>query len=239
MSFNIQNFNSNLNQYGVSKQSHFEVFFPLHNGDQRAANGQQLNLGFRCETAMLPGQSIATVENRTYGPQRKMAYGNIYTDMSFSLLCSTNLREKVFFDDWVNYIVGVNSSTNNHTYDVKYFIDYARPVNIKQFDPNGKVIYSVNLIQAYPLAVSPLSLNHDSSDVHKLSVTMTYHRWELDHNWVDGTLPQPKPAMGLGSFLGGWVGPVLGVASGFLPSRAAQILGASTAIPNIARNLGF
>ena len=240
MAFNINNFNSNLNEYGVAKASHFEVYFTfpefLNFDTKLVMDNFTPHFGFRCETAELPGQSVATTENRIYGPQRKIAYGNIYTDMNFTLLCSTTLREKVFFDNWINKIVGVGDRQTS-TYDVSYLADYKSDVIIKQYDEVGNPSYTVKLIDAFPTIVSPLSLNHGSQEVHKVNVSMTYYRWEFDQVWEDKKMEPREPSHSWGAWLGAF-GTVAGAVSSRLPPGVAQAVGAATGIPSAVQNIG-
>lgn len=247
MSFDIREFTSNINQRGVSKQSHFDVFFGAPNipaeayGDLQDIFGMGRHLALRTETTELPGQSVATIEHRIYGPSRKVGYGTIYNDISFSMLCSHNLREKVFFDRWVEHIAGTGNVTEN-PFDVKYFNEYKSNVIINQYanDSSKRVIYSVELIDAFPTIVSALPVNHEGTEAHKLNVTMTFHRWKLNDAWKDEIFEVRRP--GFGSFLGTFGPGILGVAAGVIGShiddeRITQAFGALTSAPALARNI--
>ena len=239
MSFDINKFKGSISEWGVSKQSHFDVFFTIPGTPTSSVPTMaKEHLAFRCESAEMPGQSLATVEHRVIGPARKMAYGNIYTDINLTMLCSYNLREKIFFDEWMDFISGVNNKEQEDRYDVQYFNDYTVDVEINQYEPSKSksVVYSVKLIKAYPISVSPLSLNHDSNEVHKLTVTLTFHKWEA-LPFTDKKLETRPPAPNFGAFAGVF-GTAAGVLASQLPPGAAQTLGAATAIPSIMRNVG-
>jgi hypothetical protein len=226
MAFNINEFRSEIGKGGISKQSHFDMFFGIPTGlnFSPVSTGSALGRGlaFRCETAELPGVSLATVDHRVYGPARKIAYGNIYTDMTISLLCSHDLKEKVFFDRWIEEISGSGQKSN--TYDVKYLTDYKADQFIFQYDEKGRKQYAVQLIDAYPIATSPLSLNKDSNELHKITVTMTYHRWQRI-GWHESVSPLPPPTAGRGSFVAA-ASAIGGAAASFLPASGQQAIGA-------------
>jgi hypothetical protein len=226
MAFNINEFRSEIGKGGIAKQSHFDLFvgIPRDINFSPVQTGSALGraLAFRCETAELPGVSLATIDHRVYGPARKIAYGNIYTDMTLSFLCSHDLKEKVFFDRWIEEISGSGQKSN--TYDVKYLSQYKADQFIFQYDEKGNRQYAVQLIDAYPTLVSPLSLNRDSNELHKVSVTMTYHRWQRIL-WDDSIIPLPPATANRGSFVAG-VSAVGGAVASFLPAAGQQAIGA-------------
>ena len=60
------------------------------------------NLKMRCENANLPGRTLATIEQKTYGPIEKYPYLNTYTDLDLTFIVDGDMNQKVFFDGWLN-----------------------------------------------------------------------------------------------------------------------------------------
>jgi hypothetical protein len=226
MAFDVNQFRSEIGKGGISKQSHFDVFFgiPRDINFSPISTGSALGRGlaFRCETAELPGVSLQTIDHKIYGPARKIAYANAYNDINFSFLCSHDLKEKVFFDRWIEEISGSGQKSN--TYDVKYLSQYKADQFIYQYDEKGRKQYACQLIDAYPITVSPLSLNRDSDGLHKINVTMTYHRWTRIL-WKESVIPLPPPTAGRGSFVAA-ASAIGGAAASFLPASGQQAIGA-------------
>jgi hypothetical protein len=125
----------------------------------------------RCENAELPGRTIATTSMKIYGVEEKFPYMSSYNDMSLTFIVSDNMKEKKFFDAWLNWI------NPNTSYNVKYKKDYSVGLRINQYDVQNKVSYSVDLADAFPIAVNGMDLNWSADGYHKLTVTFAYTSW--------------------------------------------------------------
>lgn len=172
----LSDFLVDIQSRGVSHSSLFEVQFSVPLGITKVM--QQWRPSFdprilpvRCEMAELPGQQLMTSDNKTYGPTYKMPFQVMYNEMNLSFIVSSNMDERYFFDAWMGLI-----KTDSDNYG--YYNDFVVPLTITQFDTAGNGVYRVRLINAFPTAVTPLTLNWQDSDVHKLSVTFAYERFE-------------------------------------------------------------
>lgn len=134
--------------------------------------GSSRRLSFRCENAELPGRAISTSSMKIYGPEEKYPYQTNYNDINLTFIVGDDMREKVFFDAWLEWI---NPSL---THNFKYKIDYAVPLRINQYDLSNKISYSVDLLEAYPIGINSLDLDWSSDGHHKLSVTFAFTRWK-------------------------------------------------------------
>jgi hypothetical protein len=128
-------------------------------------------LTFRCESANLPGRSLATADQKIYNITEKFPYQTTYNDMDLTFIVSDDMLEKEFFDAWMEFI---NPST---TFNMKYKGDYATTVTISQYDVTNKLSYSIELIDAYPIAVNQMDLDWSSDGTHKLTVVLAYSYW--------------------------------------------------------------
>lgn len=130
------------------------------------------DLKYRCEAAQLPGRTLATLEQRTYGPVEKFPYMNTYNDIDMVFLVDDDMNQKVFFDAWMNYINPL------YNYNFRYKSDYSTVLTVNQYDVNGQLSYSVNMFDAYPVSMNQLDLDWAGEGVHKLSVTFAYTYWQ-------------------------------------------------------------
>lgn len=247
MSFDINTFRSNLNQYGVARKSHFDVLISpggINRTQRDALPFTNLNvdadfqrvLSMRCETANFPGRSILTTENRIYGPTRKYAYGTNHGELSMSFLCSKNFRERVFFEQWQENIVGLDKLNDTYnTYSMGYYDDYTANLGIRQYNEAGGKEYSVLFRRAYPVNIGPMELDRGSEDLQRFSVDFTFEYWTRSSDWFDEAMQVATP-FSLGIF-GGVIGAVGGVLGSRLPVSAQRGIGAATGIPNIINNI--
>ena len=130
------------------------------------------SLNYRCENANLPGRTLATTEQKTYGPIEKYPYLSTYNDMDLTFIVDDDMSQKLFFDGWLNYI---NPQYNNN---IRFKGDYATIITINQYDVTNTLSYSVNLYDAYPISMNQLDLDWAGDGHHKLVVTFAYTYWQ-------------------------------------------------------------
>lgn len=129
-------------------------------------------LKYRCENAQLPGRTLATTERKTYGPIEKLPYLTTYNDIDLTFLVDGDMNQKFIFDAWLNLVNP--KSTNNFNYKN----EYATSMVINQYDLQNKLVYSVELFDAYPISINQMDLDWGSDSVHKLTVTFAYTKWQ-------------------------------------------------------------
>jgi len=154
----------------LARPSKFDVNIPVPLG-LVPYRGTSRMLTMRCENAELPGRTIATTTAKIYGVDEKFPYMTSYNDMSLTFIVSDDMKEKKFFDAWLNWI---NPNTN---FNVKYKQDFSVALRINQYDVQNQVSYSVDLVDAFPIAVNQMDLNWGSDGYHKVTVTFAYTSW--------------------------------------------------------------
>lgn len=154
----------------LARPSRFDVTITPPSTLLFGTNMTARTLSYRCETAQLPGRTFATADRKTYGPIEKVPYISTYEDIELTFLVDDLMKEKYFFDAWLNF---VNPITN----DFNYKNEYATTLLINQYDSQNNKIYSAELIDAYPISINQLDLDWSSADVHKLTVTFAYTKW--------------------------------------------------------------
>ena len=170
MPANINQFLSSLSRRGPARSNRFDASFPVPLPLVLYRTiAQQLSL--RCEVADLPGRNFSTLEQKIYGPTEKFPYQPNYNEMSMAFLVSESMAEKQFFDAWMDLI---NPVTN---FNFKYKSEYVTPITINQYAQTGEKIYSIDLIDAFPLTVNQLDLDWSSDSNHKLMVSVAYTYW--------------------------------------------------------------
>jgi hypothetical protein len=134
--------------------------------------GYARELKYRCETAQLPGRSLATLEQKTYGPIEKHPYMSTYNDIDLTFIVEDGMEQRIFFDSWINFI---NPTYNNN---FRYKDTYAINLGINQYNLQNDLTYSVNLYEAYPVSMNQLDLDWNGEGYHKLTVTFAYTYWK-------------------------------------------------------------
>ena len=131
-------------------------------------------MSFRCESAELPGRSHTTNSQQIYGPVRKIPYNSSYIDTTLTFMCSNNsMAEKRYFDEWQDEIQDPDS------FDVAYYDDLTGLVSVDILNEKNEEIYSVDMIEAYPLNVSSINVGWGQNNEYmKFSVTFSFRKWK-------------------------------------------------------------
>lgn len=171
MGRSINDFRASLDT-DLARPARFDVEIPVPIKLMRY-QGTARKLSFRCESAQLPSRTLSTIERKIYGPTEKMASGTIYNDLQLTFAVSDDMKEKTFFDEWMELIHPKTS------YDMVYREDYITPVTINQYGVDNQLTYSTTLIDAFPISVNQLDLDwSNENSYHKLTVVFAYYRWE-------------------------------------------------------------
>jgi hypothetical protein len=169
----------------LARPSRFDVFIPIPNAVSTLIDSSVLS--FRCESADLPGRALATTTQKIYGPEQKFPYQTTYNDINMTFICTENMIEKVFFDQWLNTI----NPNIGYGYDFRYKEDYASDIKIRQYDIQNEISYQVALYKAFPIGVNDLQLDWSSDGYHKLTVTFAYNEWQKLDNYVQPQASKP------------------------------------------------
>jgi len=162
---------------GISRPNRFEVDI-FSAGDPGASNNLSADdkyVSLRCQSIDLPGRNMETSPNENvYGPVYEVVRGlTLAGTMSATFLLDENLNIKRYFDNWQKEMYDVE------TYDIKYYVSYARDMTIKQLSGRNEVVFSCNVLEVYPKTIELIGLNHNSrSEASVLSVTLAYRDWE-------------------------------------------------------------
>jgi len=142
---------------------------------------------FRCEKAELPGRTLATSEDAVgSGPSLKLPYDVTYNDMTLSIICSTDMKERVFFEQWMDKIIAPAGNSNSAGL-LSYYEEYALGVTLKveQLDESGDFLIAYVLQDIYPTALTPMNASWDETNTYqRFGVTLAYryHTYGIPFN---------------------------------------------------------
>ena len=178
---------------GFARNNRFLVTLPSFGGGglfgffTEGASPRELNI--LCSNATLPAKQILTSERRIGMEFQKIAYGYAVDDVSMTFYLMNDYGVKEYFDSWRKVIVDEDAMTSG------YKNEYARTVTIhqlrqplagfsKQVGPirfsggiGGGTVYSVDLLEAFPIASSAVELSNDLDGLVQFSVTFAYTNW--------------------------------------------------------------
>ena len=156
-------------------------------GGGGGASPRELNI--LCSNATMPAKQILTNDRRIGMEFQKVAYGYAVDDVSMTFYLMNDYGIKDYFDSWRSTILDEVGQASN------YKNEYAKTVTIhqlrqplkgfsKQLGPirfnagiGGGSVYSVDLLEAFPISSSAIELNNDLDGLVQLTVTFAYTNW--------------------------------------------------------------
>ena len=139
-------------------------------------------LALQCETAELPGRTLLTQDAKVYGPTFKVPYQSQYNDINLGFICTNDFYERKLFDRWLEAIVP--NDTNNARFPKGKETYYMTNIKIVQYDDFIKQIHAIELIDAFPIGISPQSLSWSDENFHRLQIQFAYQKYRVIY---DGT----------------------------------------------------
>jgi len=159
---------------GYALPSRYEVIIT----SPAAGNARKISL--RCESVDLPGRSLNTTpDSNMYGIAPEIVDGITFGGtLAMTFQSSSDLEERVFFESWQEM------AWNKGTWNVGYYKDYIKEIEIYVLDINNTRRYGIKLMECFPKEIGPSSLSYtQATDIIKIPVTMQYKYWEtLDIN---------------------------------------------------------
>lgn len=157
---------------GVSKANRFDIVCTLPPNITSDDRGRDLSLV--CESALIPGKQITSIEYSMYGHNIKVPTSFIQEDVTLVFNITNDYYAKRIFDVWQNSVIG------NRSFNLAYDSEYKVDVLIRALDEDDKVTYTAKLYGAYPISVQAMTIdNNADSQVQKLTVVMCYNDWDL------------------------------------------------------------
>jgi len=142
--------------------------------------GDARKVSMRCETIDLPGRALNTsTDSNMYGIAPEIVDGITFGGtIAMNFQASSDLEERVFFESWQEM------AWDKGTWNVKYYKDYIKEIEIYVLDVKNTRRYGIKLMECFPKEIGPTSLDWGpAGDIIKIPVTMQYKYWDtLDIN---------------------------------------------------------
>ena len=135
------------------------------------------SIALMCESIEFPGQNFSSQPDLLrYGPSREMATGVTYAPITASFICSPDMYEKRFFENWQLLVMDM------YTWEPRFYKDYIGGLKVYQLDRANNTTYVVELFEVYPKTITAQDLGYAQADAfHTVSVELMFHHWE----WSD------------------------------------------------------
>ena len=123
----------------------------------------------------MPGRQLTTADRIIGVISQKVATGFVNDEVNLTFLGLNNYVARKYFEDWQHY--ALNEDTN----EVRYKNEYAKTVTIQQLDMQHRVMYSVDLLGAFPTTILNIDFSNDNGQPVEVTVNLTYTKWRRNN----------------------------------------------------------
>jgi len=177
---NISTIRNYLNkQGGPANSNRYIVTIPPPKGLAELPEWSTESLSIVCETANLPGLGFETSTIPDIGPPYVYPFDATFEDFELSFICSENMQERSFFNNWFLMIHPINDS-NFPLWNFRE--EYVTDINITKYDIANNITYKIQIVEAFPITMPDQEIGYDNNEVLKLNVTFNYSRWVILEN---------------------------------------------------------
>jgi len=134
-------------------------------------------IDFLALTAMMPGKSFTTTEQRIYGINKTVPYETTYDPILLTMLNPADWSTRKFWDEWLDHIQNPGSK------NMRYYKSMIGQVEISHYDETTTEVnssnarYSVVLTEAWPERISPYALGWENTDLGNFEISIRYKQW--------------------------------------------------------------
>jgi len=177
---------------GVARTNQFMVLINFPFG---VSGTETEGLALRCDAVTMPGRTMNTTPNtERYGPATQIVDGWTYEDITCSFLADENFKIKDMFSEWQYSMFGAGnvfygSGGPTPSFNMGFYKDYVRPLDIYSIDRNNVKKHGVRLVEAFPKTINANEFNMETiNELQKVSVSFAYRYWhEIDAEGADKT----------------------------------------------------
>ena len=119
------------------------------------------SIALMCESIEFPGQNFSSQPDLLrYGPSREMATGVTYAPITATFICSPDMYEKRFFENWQLLVMDM------YTWEPRFYKDYIGGLKVYQLDRANNATYVVELFEVYPKTITAQDLGYATNDAY-------------------------------------------------------------------------
>tara|TARA_B100001094_G_scaffold309884_1_gene343966 strand:- start:707 stop:1252 length:546 start_codon:yes stop_codon:yes gene_type:complete len=153
--FTIKQLATALQSYPPLRSNQYEVYI-----QPPQALGGGLGGPYFASSVQFPGRSLATVERRTFGPQRDMPYERLFSgdlDITFTLTKGGFMRD--YFEKWMDEIIDPETNRIKNSRE-----RYLGELQIDVTGTDGSTEYGITVLEVFPKSISPVQLSYRSEN---------------------------------------------------------------------------
>lgn len=174
--FNVERFKSALTNGGARpNQFMVQLSFPTYVASQSLAVARA---PFLVSVAELPGQTVNPAIVQYRGREVKFVGDRIYAPWTITVLNDAEMSIRTAMEQWMN---GMEDYANK--FGRLQPSEYQRDMQVFQLDRNGNALKSYNIVNSFPVDLSPVALDFGANDqISTFTVTFQYQHFTTSNN---------------------------------------------------------
>ena len=178
--FNVERFKSALTNGGARpNQFAVQLSFPTYVANASLAVARA---PFLVSVAELPGQTVNPAIVQYRGREVKFVGDRVYAPWTITVLNDAEMSIRTAMEQWMN---GMEDYANK--FGRLQPSEYQRDMQVFQLDRNGNALKSYNIINGFPVDLSPVALDFGANDqISSFTVTFQYQHFTTSNNPVGG-----------------------------------------------------
>jgi len=174
--FNVERFKSALTNGGARpNQFAVQLSFPTFVTNQALAVARA---PFLVSVAELPGQTVNPAIVQYRGREVKFVGDRVYAPWTITVLNDAEMSIRSAMEQWMN---GMEDYANK--FGRLQPSEYQRDMQVFQLDRNGNALKSYNIVNAFPVDLSPVALDFGANDqISSFTVTFQYQHFTTANN---------------------------------------------------------
>ena len=174
--FNVERFKSALTNGGARpNQFAVQLSFPTY------VTGATLAVArapFLVSVAELPGQTVNPAIVQYRGREVKFVGDRVYAPWTITVLNDAEMSIRTAMEQWMN---GMEDGANK--FGRLQPSEYQRDMQVFQLDRNGNALKSYNIVNGFPVDLSPVGLDFGANDqISSFTVTFQYQHFTTSNN---------------------------------------------------------
>lgn len=174
--FNVERFKSALTNGGARpNQFAVQLSFPTYVASQSLAVARA---PFLVSVAELPGQTVNPAIVQYRGREVKFVGDRVYAPWTITVLNDAEMSIRNAFEQWMGGMEDYATKAGRLQPS-----EYQRDMQVFQLDRNGNALKSYNIVNAFPVDLSPVALDFGANDqISSFTVTFQYQHFTTSNN---------------------------------------------------------
>jgi len=174
--FNVERFKSSLTNGGARpNQFMVQLSFPTYVAGQALAVARA---PFLVSVAELPGQTVNPAIIQYRGREVKFVGDRIYAPFTITVLNDAEMSIRSAMEQWMG---GMEDYAGK--FGRLQPAEYQRDMQVFQLDRNGNALKSYNIVNSFPVDLSPVALDFGANDqISTFTVTFQYQHFTVSNN---------------------------------------------------------